>query len=252
MKSFFDYIDFPSENKHANIKQSFFNTEYLALDIEPFLKLNNLTKTIKADFFDSKGLFYTVNKDIREKVRRYNNDILYLTMPILRMVNYYELMNISTGRDKILYERLFRISARCVCVEIFMYEEKIKSLVRFILHIPKQSKRKYDDFIKQVRKKSKNNICVQNFIKVKNKYNKNSSVAFIRSVRNNEIHNDSVLDEYTDVQTLAQGVTSICDTHYAIDSKKLYNDIQQALKQQVLLKNSLQSILDNYKLKGSI
>lgn len=252
MKSFFDYIDFPSEDKHANIKQSFFNTEHLALDIEPFLKLNNLTKKIKADFFDSKGLFYTVNKDIREKIRRYNNDILYLTMPILRMVNYYELMNTSTDFDKILYERLFRITARCVCAEIFMYEEKIKSLVRVILHLSKQNPSKYDDFMKQVRKKSKNNIYVQNFLKVKKKYSKNSSVTFVRNVRNNEIHNDSVLDEYTDIQILAQGVTSTCDTHYAIDSKELYNNIQQALKQQVLLKNSLQSLLDNYKLNGSI
>lgn len=246
---FLNNVTYPNIEQRIDIITNYFDTQKLQLDLESFLKLNNLTKKISADCFDSRGLFYTVNKDLRELIRRYNNDVFYITDSIFRMVNYYNLMNNSTTEDEYtIYEILYRKSARCTCSEIFMYEEKIKNLTRTILHFDKAKTKKYDKFKQELKRQSKINPHVKNFWKTYRKYGQNSYIKFIKQIRNDEIHNDSVIDKYTDVQTLAPGVTSFCDTHYVISNDVLYTNIQQALLQQVKLKDSLQIILDNYKL----
>ena len=153
IKDFLDNVTYPNIDQRANILTNYFDTQKLQLDLEPFLKLNNLTKKITADFFDSKGLFYTINKDLREFIRRYNNDVFYITDSIFRMVNYYNLMNNSTTEDEhIIYEILYRKAARCVCSEIFMYEEKIKNLLRTILGFDKSKTKKYDKFKQELKR----------------------------------------------------------------------------------------------------
>ena len=123
--NFLDYVTYPNEDQREQILTDYFDTQKLQLDLTQYLTLNNLTEKITTNAFDSRGLFYTVNKDLRENVRRYNNDVFYLTDALFRMVHYYHLMTDSTTRDEtLIYEVLFRRSARCVCSEIFMYEEK--------------------------------------------------------------------------------------------------------------------------------
>ena len=125
--NFLDYVAYPDEDQREQILIDYFDTQKLQLDLTQYLTLNNLAEKITTDTFDSRGLFYTVNKDLREKVRQYNNDVFYLTDALFRMVHYYNLMTISTTKDEtLIYEVLFRRSARCVCSEIFMYEEKSK------------------------------------------------------------------------------------------------------------------------------
>lgn len=247
--NFLDYVAYPNEDQREQILIDYFDTQKLQLDLTQYLTLNNLAEKITTDTFDSRGLFYTVNKDLREKVRQYNNDVFYLTDALFRMVHYYNLMTISTTKDEtLIYEVLFRRSARCVCSEIFMYEEKIKNLLRVILRFNKKKTKKYDRFKQELKRHAKNNIYVKSFQKALNKYENSTYVKFIKNTRNDEIHNDSVIDKYTDVQTLAPGVTSYCSVHYIISNDTLYTNIQQALLQQVTLKNSIQVVLDNHKI----
>lgn len=247
--NFLDYVVYPNEEQRERILTDYFDTQNLQLDLTQYLTLNNLTEKITTDTFDSRGLFYTVNKDLRENVRRYNNDVFYLTDAIFKMVHYYDLMTDSTTRDeKLVYEVLFRRAARCVCSEIFMYEEKIKNLLRVLLRFNKKKTKKYDDFKQELKRHAKNNTHIKSFQKTLHKYESSSYVKFIKKTRNDEIHNDSVIDKYTDVQTLAPGVTSYCSVHYIISNDTLYSNIQQALQQQVILKNSLQVVLDNHKI----
>ena len=249
INNFWDYVDFPDDSQIGTISSQYFNTENLKLNTEAFLKLNNLTKKITAPFFDERGLFYTVNKDLREKIRRYNNDVFYLTVCIYKMVNYYDNLSNSADEDsKIVNETLFRKSARCVCAEMFMYEEKIKNLIRVILGLDKRKTKKYDKLMYELKKYSKSNTYIKAFIKSYRKYGENPDVKFIKKIRNDEIHNDSIIDEYTDIQNIAQGVVSYCDVYFVVDNEKLYKSIQQALNQQVILKNALQAILDNHKI----
>lgn len=246
--NFLDNVTYPNNDQRVQILTNYFDTQRLQLDLTPYLKLNNLTEKITTDFFDSRGLFYTVNKDLRENVRRYNNDVFYLTDALFRMAHYYLMTNSTTKDETLIYEVLFRRSARCVCSEIFMYEEKIKNLLRVILRLDKKKTKKYDRFKQELKRHTKDNINIKNFRKALNKYENSCYVKFIKKTRNDEIHNDSVIDKYTDVQTLALGVTSYCSAHYIISNETLYSNIQQALQQQALLKNSLQAILDNHKI----
>ena len=100
IKDFLDNVTYPNMERRTDILLNYFNTSDLHLSIDSYLKLNNLSKEIKADFFDSNGLFYTVNKDLREKIRRFNNDVFYITDSLFRMVNYY-----TFTRNRRLYER---------------------------------------------------------------------------------------------------------------------------------------------------
>ena len=165
------------------------------------------------------------------------------------MVNYYDnLSNSVDENSKIVNETLFRKSARCVCAEMFMYEEKIKNLARVILGLDKRKTKKYDKLMHELKKYSKNNTHIKAFIKTYGKYGADPDVKFIKKIRNDEIHNDSVIDEYTDIQNIAPGIVSYCTVYFVVDNEKLYKSIQQALNQQILLKNALQAILDNHKI----
>ena len=77
--NFLDYVTYPNEDQREQILTDYFDTQKLQLDLTQYLTLNNLTEKITTNAFDSRGLFYTVNKDLRENVRRYNNDVFYLT-----------------------------------------------------------------------------------------------------------------------------------------------------------------------------
>lgn len=247
--NFLDYVTYPDMNQRINILDNYFNTSSLQLDIKPYLTLNNLSDEIAADFFDSRGLFYTVNRDLRETIRRYNNDVFYITDSMFKMLNYYELMNNSSSEnERIIYETLFRKSARCVCSEIFMYEEKIKNLVRVILKFDKRKTKQYNVFKTELRKKAKHSEHIRSFRKAYNKYEQNTNILFVKKIRNDEIHNDSAIDEYTDIQEIAPGVVSRCNVYYVLSNDTLYHNIKQALKQQALLKGKLQLILNNHKL----
>lgn len=100
----------------------------------------------------------------------------------------------------------------------------------------------------ELKKHSKSNTHIKAFMKTYRKYGENSDVKFVKKIRNDEIHNDSVIDEYTDIQNIAPGVVSHCNVYFVVDNEKLYKSIQQALNQQVILKNALQAILDNHKI----
>ena len=80
IKDFLDNVTYPNMERRTDILLNYFNTSDLHLSIDSYLKLNNLSKEIKADFFDSNGLFYTVNKDLREKIRRFNNHLFFFTV----------------------------------------------------------------------------------------------------------------------------------------------------------------------------
>lgn len=247
-KNFFDFITFPNSEQQIQIINNFYDTHKLFLSLDSYLKLNNLSKQIKTDIFNADSLFTVVNKDLREKIRRFNNDIIYLTLSIYRFVNYYDLMEHCDENSKIFNELLFRKTARCVSCELFMYEEKIKNIVRIILNFNKKATKKFSGFMRQINLIAKTNIFVKDFSKAYRKYRNNPAVIFVKNIRNNEIHNDSQIDEYTDTQELAVGVTSFCDVHYSISNQVLYDNIKQTLIQLELVKNELQQILDNHKI----
>lgn len=245
----FDYIVFPEQQSREKVRKEYFDTQKLFLNIQPYLTLNNLSEniTVNGIFIDS--VFDIINNDLREKIRRYNNDIIYLTLSLMKMWNYYDLFKKTSGEEKEINEILFRREARCVCCEIFMYEEKIKNIIRQIFNLGTQETRQTKDLMKELQEIGKLNNSVKSFCKIAKQYFKYPYVKFVMDIRNDEIHNNSRLDEYTDIIKLKGGITAECNTFFIISNSALYNNIQQTLEAQLVLKESLQNILNNHKIE---
>ena len=245
----FDYIVFPTKQNRQKVKKEYFDTKRLFLDIQPYLTLNNLSKNITVNNIFLDGVFETINNDLREKVRRYNNDIIYLTLSLMRMWNYYDLMNKTYDEDKEINEILFRREARCVCCEIFMYEENIKNMIRQIFNLATQETRQTKDLKKELQEIAKSNNYVKSFCDIAKQYFKYPYVKFVKDIRNDEIHNNSRLDKYTDIMELQGGLIAECNPFFIISNADLFNNIRQTLEAQLVLKESLQNILNNHRIE---
>lgn len=250
MKNIYDYIVFPSQQNREKVRTEYFNTKKLFLDIQPYLELNNLTENISIDDFLADSLFETINADLREKIRRFNNDIIYLTLSLMQLWNYYDLLKKTSGKDKEINEILFRKEARCVCCEIFMYEEKIKNLTRQIFNLKSYKTRHLNDLINELEKIGNSNKYIKSYCEIGKQYLNYSHVKFVKKIRNDEIHNNSRLDEYKDTIELSNGVVATCTAYHAISNYELYHNIRQTLKAQFELKESLQNILNNHRIKA--
>ena len=69
--------------------------------------------------------------------------ILYLRVELLRFAHYYKLWQECKENEHKKYINVWvRYEARCVCNEIFMYEEKIKNLLRNLFLLDAQKTRR--------------------------------------------------------------------------------------------------------------
>lgn len=245
----FDYIVFPEQQSREKVRKEYFDTQNLFLNIQPYLTLNNLSEKITVNDIFIDSVFEVVNNDLREKIRRFNNDIIYLTLSLMKMWNYYDLFKKTNGEEKEINGILFRREARCVCCEIFMYEEKIKNMTRQIFNLDTQETRQTKDLMKELKEIAKSNSYVKSFCKIAKQYFQYPYVKFVMDIRNDEIHNNSRLDEYSDTIKLVDGSIATCSAFYAISNYDLYNNIRQTLEAQLVLKESLQNILNNHKIE---
>lgn len=174
MYNFYDYIIFPKREEREKIKKTFFN----ALDLRLKKLIEEKTKK-------------SLSKELVEKITIFNNNLAYLDLNILKMVNYYNLMKGSSDEEeKNIYQILFLFGCRDVSCEMFVYEEKIKDLIRFVYEFNLDEIENYSDFISQLKKKSISGHR-QFFYKYLKKYIKNKEIVEIKEIRNNEVHNST-------------------------------------------------------------
>lgn len=244
----FEFISFPDHNQQQNTIDSYFNTQSLWIDLKQYCQNNNLSEKTIVSGFD--GFFETANNDFREKVRRFNNSIIYLTVEVFRLTNYYnQWLTCDSNEEKQLIEIWFRYTARCVCNEIFMYEEKIKNLLRHLFKLDKKKTRRNDDLLKELNKLSTIYPDLATFCATVKNYYGDKSVEFVTNIRNDEIYNDSRLDEYTDKLQLSPTRQALLKKPlHVIKNETLLNTIKQCLNAQLQLKDSLQKIIDNFKI----
>lgn len=95
----------------------------------------------------------------------------------------------------------------------------------------------------------KSNKYVKDFYEIAKQYINYPYVKFVMDIRNDEIHNNSRLDEYTDIMKLKGDLIAECSPFFIISNSALYNNIRQTLEAQVVLKESLQNILNNHRIE---
>lgn len=174
MYNFYDYIIFPKREEREKIKKTFFNT----LDLRLKKLIDKNTKK-------------SLSKELVEKITIFNNNIAYLDLNILKMVNYYNLMKDSSDEEeKNIYQILFLFGCRDVSCEMFIYEEKIKDLLRFVYKFDIEEQKEHKKFYINLKKKSKKEHR-KNFYKYLSQYKNNKEITAIKEIRNDEVHNST-------------------------------------------------------------
>lgn len=231
--NYYDYICFPNKSQRIEIKDKFFDTRKLRIDKHEYKHLTNETHKFSTKFEKINSLY--------QKIQHFNNNLTYLDIAMLEMCNYFNLFSLSNNECKEIYETLFRQSYRNVCCEIYIYEEKLKNLIGFILKINNKKYKKIQknntkknaenntNFIKSLRK-----ICSKipngnKLITAVENYRKNKNVESIKNIRNDEVHNSIHIIE-DDVNT---------------DNSVIYEQIKKCLLSMIELKDDLISYLLN-------
>lgn len=223
--NYFDYISFPDRTERDKIRTTFFNTHELRIDELDFDKLSNnhIVTTLKE--FDKYS-------KLNSKILNFNNTVVYLDLAILKMVNYFDLLsdNNKNEEEKIMYEALYRQACRNVSCEVYIYEEKVKNFLRFIL---KLNKGKNDKSIVALKKACDKVPYGKEFLIVTDTYHRNENVIAIKKLRNDEVHNSSeLLIDYKDKNS--------------IYNFNLYQKIRLCLIAMKELKKGLYSFIKNY------
>ena len=242
---------FPNQEEQKEIIDNYFNVQLLWLDIKEYCAKNNISEQIVVHGILG-GFFEQANKDFREMVRRFNNAILYLRVELLRFAHYYKLCQECKENEHKKYIKVWvRYEARCVCNEIFMYEEKIKNLLRNLFLLDAQKTRRNENLMKELEQISKTNSYLKNFCLEAKKYYELEAVKFVTKIRNDEIHNESRLDEYTDRIQTAQNVWCITNPRPVIKNDVLYNEVKNCLNALLKLKIALQTTIDNFSIQNA-
>lgn len=241
---FFSLMEFPDDEQREEIRKNYFDTSLLWIDLETYQKNHQQQKQSKAPFIT---ILLEENQDFSEKVRRFNNSIIYLTMAVFRFSNYYHLVTICDNRDRqTLLELWCRFEARCVCNEIFMYQEKIKNLLRNLFSLDMDETKRNDDFMKVIKKLSVSNPFLDKFCNVAKSFLINDTVKDIMQIRNDEIHNDSQLDNYTSILKTSKGSWALVNPRYVIPTSQLYDKIKLCLNCLLPVKEAVQNVVDHF------
>ena len=189
-KNFYDFIRFPKKEIREDARLKYFNSNNLRLNIQ-FSKRDAFANT-----YDSNGVaIYGANcESIYDIINEFNNNIPYLDIPLLEMYNYYDLMIKSYEKEeKTFYEALFRQCCRNLSCELFIYEEKIKNVLRKVLNFDFEKTKCDKDFWLELKKAVKKSKLGKNFKKLFYLFRKNIVIKKLRLIRNNAVHNTSRL-----------------------------------------------------------
>jgi hypothetical protein len=75
-----------------------------------------------------------INDNLRDKIRRVNNSVIYLGNAVNGLTNLYMQFNHESDQERRqLHQNYYRQMCRNACVELFVYFEKVKSLIRYYL-----------------------------------------------------------------------------------------------------------------------
>lgn len=237
----FELHAFPSQTEREEIKKKYFDTASLTIDDKKYTENNNLADHYRLDI--SESAFSAINKDFREEVRRFNNQVFSLTVTLYQFVHYYNLLHTSGIAE---YEIWFREEARRLCNDIYVYQEKMRSLLLSLFKIDDSQDIKRKEFLKELKNKSFGDTSKLSLISAIKKYFTLESVKLVNGIRIAEVHNRSVLDEYNDEILIEPGITIETTPFHVISNEQLYKGIMDCLHAISDLKSRFQNVIDTY------
>ena len=232
---------FPTQAEREEIKTNYFDTASLTIDDKKYTENNNLAGNYRLDI--SESAFSAINKDFREEVRRFNNQVFSLTVTLYQFVHYYNLLHTSGIAE---YGIWFREEARRLCNDIYVYQEKMRSLLLSLFKIDDSQDIKRKEFLKELKNKSFGDTSRLSLISAIKKYFTLESVKLVNGIRIAEVHNRSVLDEYNDEILIEPGITIETTPFHVISNEQLHIGIMDCLHAILDLKSKFKNVIDTY------
>ena len=187
-----------------------------------------------------------INCAINEKIRRFNNSVTHL-------MNYLETLvqtndcgqslvdlckDIPTNEDE-----TFRFIIRNICLETFVLREKIHNILCNIFFVEQK-----DNFLKDVipilqnvAKKIPQLSLVLHALK---EIGTSEECKFITKLRNDEIHNMSILDSFNWLLEKTPEGLRIINNGYRISAKELFNKTIYVAEKYMKLTKLIQDVLN--------
>ena len=188
-----------------------------------------------------------LNSTLAEKVRRFNNSLV----PLMRQ--YYNLNNIEVNGKPLVevcndtpneIDQETRILIRGIIMELFILREKVNNLLCSIFFI-KQEKNFVMDTLPKLYNISEDFPKLKKVLDYLKALSDNKDYKFIMKMRNDEIHNMSIIDSFNYEIKLEGGKILIINHGYRIKVRNLYESITNVICYFYNIKNMLQDILDD-------
>ena len=249
----FDYVfTFDSETR-KQAKDQYFNISSLRLKMDEFKK-NNPAKEPVFRFGDPrlKEKHLEQNKkrngEVRETIRRINNQLLTADLSIMSIYAYFAKMleHQNSLEERALIEILFRRECTRACSEYYSIKENFKTVINALYEI--NPVRGDKNFLKEVKTLTANDNRLEFFYKQCRVLSKNQAYKEVIEIRTAETHRIPCLDETTSIMDFDGNGTLVGGPYYVIKSENLYQTIQVAYQALIPLKDSVQAILDNIKI----
>lgn len=183
--NYYDCIEFPAREQREQYKQSYFDAKNLRLEFNSIFEQptnsQNLYKSYRLLLF-------------QDKIMDFNNIVSYFDLAVLRLAHYYARLVQCNKAEFIVYQTLFRQAYRNIGCEVFVYEEKIKDLLRFVYSMNKKSTKSNRKFFKSLKQKCQGTSYGKKFYEFLQKdYRADENVKVVRKIRNDEVHNSTNL-----------------------------------------------------------
>ena len=218
--NYYDYIAFPSRVQREQYKQNYFDSQKLRLKLDDNFEL--------IDNYIYSHTQQCGEQSFQNKVVYFNNTVVYFDLAILRFAHYYTMLMQCNESDIKVYQVLFRQAYRNISCEVYIYEEKVKDLLRFIFSMNKEDTQ-YDGAFLIALKEScyKTSYGKEFYHFATNNYHKDKNVQAVIKVRNDEVHNSTkLLKDYGDYnieynhkinETVQACLNKLCDLRKALE-----------------------------------
>lgn len=233
---FYSFVIIPNAEQRKKAKENFFDTSLLRFDTK---KLNRRA---------ANPMIKEKCEQLKEIIRRINNQLMTANLSLLTLYAYYEEMQryyTSNLEAYTITEVLFRSECKRVCFEYYSIKENYKTIIRFVYKI--DSKAKSDKkFLETVEPLCKRDCFLKKYYSECIKLSKNKHYEFICSIRNDETHNIPCLDNYCSYPKFDEMLYLKRSIDYKIKSKKLFDELKKAFVALISIKNATQNVIDHY------
>ena len=200
-----------------------------------------------------------INCTVNEKIRRFNNSVIYLMNYLENLVqtNVCGKMLVDYCKDIPTNEdESFRFIIRSICLEMFILREKIHNILCNIFFVEQKDNflRDVIPVLQKIATKIPELSLVLSCLK---EIGKSEECIFITKIRNDEIHNMSIIDSFNWSPEKTPSGLEVKNNGYRISAKKFFDKTisvaDKYLKLIALIQDVLNiSIYKIYKIRESM